>query len=169
MRRRLNGRPLRNAMKHAGLSVAALAAKTREVDPEGRGLSKAAVGFAVSEGQSGRDELSDRAAALIAAALGVAEELLFHEDTPEAPIATPSRLRSEMPAPAQQAEIEPFVSLKTLCGLTEKSRDWYFDQRRLHPPGSVTPFPVHWFGSSPRYRLSEVQAWCAEVFTPVAA
>jgi predicted DNA-binding transcriptional regulator AlpA len=159
-------------MKHAGLSVAQLAARTREVDPDGRGLSKASVGFAVSAGASGRDEVSDRAAALIAAALDVAEELLFHDDaqdSPEAPAATPSRLRSEMPAPAQQADVEPFLDEKELCRVTKKSRDWYFDQRRQHPPGSATPFPVHFFGRSPRYRLSEVTAWCAEVFAPVAA
>lgn len=170
MRRRLNGKPLRNAMQHAGLSVAGLAAKTREIDPEKRGLSKAAVGFAVSAGQSGRDEISDRAAALIAAALDVAEELLFHEDSPEAsPTATPSRLRSEMPAPAPQVDVEPFVDVKTLSALTGVSRDWYFDQRRAHPPGSATPFPVHFFGNNVRFRLSEVTAWCAEVFAPAAA
>lgn len=169
MRRRLNGKPLRNAMQHAGLSVAALAAKTREIDPEKRGLSKAAIGFAASPGASGRDEVSDRAAALIAAALDVAEELLFHDDSPEAPDITSSRLRSEMPAPAPQAEVEPLVDQQELCRLTGKSRDWYFDQRRFHPPGSATPFPVHMFGRSPRFRLSEVTAWCAEVYAPVAA
>jgi hypothetical protein len=157
-------------MQHAGLSVAGLAARTKEIDPEGRGLSKSAVGFAAATGSSGRDKVSDRAAALIAAALDVAEELLFHEDTPQAPTTdTPSRLRSEMPAPAQQADVEPFVDMKTLSALTGVSRDWYFDQRRAHPPGSATPFPVHWFGTSPRYRLSEVVAWCAEVYAPAAA
>lgn len=171
MRRRQNGKPIRTAMQAAGLSIPALAARTREVDPTGKGLSKAMVGFAVSAGKSGRDEVSERTATLLAAALEVTQDWLFMEDAPTAATtpATSSRSDSEVSPKHRTESVEPLVDQDTLCSLTKKSRDWYFDQRRAHPPGSATPFPVHMLGRSPRYRLSEVLAWCAEVYTAAAA
>lgn len=170
MRRRQNGKPIRTAMQAAGLSIPALAARTREVDPTGKGLSKAMVGFAVSVGKSGRDEVSDRTATLLAAALDVSQDWLFLEDSPNATTpATSSRSDSEMSPKPHLVSVEPLVNQDELCRLTKKSRDWYFDQRRAHPPGSDNPFPVHMLGRSPRYRLSEVLAWCAEVYSSLAA
>jgi hypothetical protein len=69
MRRLDKGAPLRAAMKAAGLDIPRLAAKTKEVDPAGEGLSKSLIGFIVGGGKSARDECSDRAAELIATAL----------------------------------------------------------------------------------------------------
>ncbi|MFI2033676.1 hypothetical protein ACH470_03090 [Streptomyces bottropensis] len=69
MRRLDKGAPLRAAMKAAELDIPRLAAKTREIDPEGKGISKSLVGFIVGSGKTAREECSDRAAELIAAAL----------------------------------------------------------------------------------------------------
>lgn len=69
MRRLDKGAPLRAAMKAAGLDIPRLAAKTREIDPEGKGLSKSLIGFIVGSGKTAREECSDRAAELISAAL----------------------------------------------------------------------------------------------------
>lgn len=70
MRRLDKGAPLRAAMQAAGLDIPRLAAKTREIDPEGKGISKSLVGFIVGSGKTAREECSDRAAELISAALG---------------------------------------------------------------------------------------------------
>ena len=69
MRRVDNGRPLREAMERAGLSIPQLAAITKEIDPDGRGVSQSLIGFYTSTGRSGREQASDRAAGLMVAAL----------------------------------------------------------------------------------------------------
>lgn len=80
MHRLHDGQPIRNAMREAGLSIPKLAAKTREIDEEGKGLSPALIGFAVSTGSSAREEISDRAAQLMADALGTPVHDLFGSD-----------------------------------------------------------------------------------------
>lgn len=71
MRRLDKGAPLRAAMKAAELDIPRLAAKTREIDPEGKGISKSLVGFIVGSGKkTAREDCSDRAAELISAVLG---------------------------------------------------------------------------------------------------
>ena len=65
MRRLDKGAPLRAAMKAAGLDIPRLAAKTKDVDPTGEGLSRAMVGFIVGSGKTAREECSDRAAELL--------------------------------------------------------------------------------------------------------
>lgn len=69
MHRLDDGQPLRDAMAEAGLSIPLLAAKTRMIDDDGKGLSPAYVGFYVSTGASAREEISTRAAHLIARAV----------------------------------------------------------------------------------------------------
>lgn len=69
MRRLDDGKPLRDAMAKAGLSIPRLAAKTRQIDESGKGLSASFIGFYVSTGSSAREELSTRAAHLIARAV----------------------------------------------------------------------------------------------------
>ncbi|MEV0090384.1 hypothetical protein [Streptomyces sp. NPDC050738] len=77
MRRLNKGAPIRAAMKSAGLDVSTLAAKTRSIDPDGKGLSHAYVGFISGRGTSSRETCSDRAATLIAAALDQEVTILF--------------------------------------------------------------------------------------------
>lgn len=89
MYRRDGGRPIRTAIQRAGLSIPKLAARTKEIDPEGKGISQALIGFAVSEGVSGREPVSDHAAHLMAAGLDAPLEELF-ADQPDPPSSQPS-------------------------------------------------------------------------------
>ena len=168
MRRRDNGTPIRTAMKHAGLDIKGLAAATRQVDPEGRGLAKSAIGYMVGTGKSARDEHSDRAALLVAEALAVPVSRLFHE--PVQPTATEStssrRMQIEMTDPAP---LEPLVDVRGLNQVIGKSETWVWRQRRAYPMTHETPFPVHYVGRTPKYRPSEVLAWNALVYAPAAA
>lgn len=168
MRRRDHGTPIRTAMKHAGLDIKALAARTREVDPDGRGLGKTAIGYMVGTGKTAREEHSDRAAILVAEALAEPVDRLFIQDAPSmAPeSASTSRLQMEMP---ESAPLEPLVDVKTLAVQLGMSEAWVWRERRAYPADHETPFPVHYVGRSPRYRVSEVLAWNARVYAPVAA
>lgn len=89
MFRRDRGRPIREAIKRAGLSIPLLAKRTREIDPEGKGLSPALIGFYTSTGASGRESISDNAARLIAAGVDSPTEELF-SDQPSPPPPQPS-------------------------------------------------------------------------------
>ncbi|MGW1015648.1 XRE family transcriptional regulator [Streptomyces niveus] len=84
MYRRNGGQPIRDAIKRAGLSIPRLAARTKEIDPDDRGLSQALVGFYVSDGASGRESVSTRTAELMAAGLDSPIEELFG-DQPDPP------------------------------------------------------------------------------------
>lgn len=64
------GRPLRDAMASAGLSIADLARKTRDIDPDGHGVSKSTIGHLVATGSSARRGCHPRNARLISKALG---------------------------------------------------------------------------------------------------
>jgi hypothetical protein len=81
MHRRDSGRYLKEAMREAGLSIPAMAARTKRIDPEGRGLSQALIGFCVATGSSAREEFSDRAAQLMADAVGKPLGDLFADDS----------------------------------------------------------------------------------------
>lgn len=168
MRRLDNGTPIRTAMKHAGLDIKGLAAKTREVDPDGRGLAKSAIYYMVGTGKSAREEHSDRAAILVAEALAVPVSRLFVEDP--LPMASEStstrRMQIEMTDPAP---LEPLVDQRALNEVIGKSETWVYRQRRQFPASHETPFPVHYIGRRPKYRVSEVLAWNALVYAPVAA
>ncbi|MFE2485961.1 XRE family transcriptional regulator [Streptomyces mirabilis] len=82
MHRLDNGKPIRNAMSNAELSIERLAEKTKEVDPAGYGISRSAVGHMVSTGPSGRDEFERRSADLVALALDKPVEELFSDNAP---------------------------------------------------------------------------------------
>jgi len=79
MYRRDGGRPIREAIKREGISIPLLAARTKEIDPEGRGLSQALIGFYTSEGASGRESATARTAALVAAGLNSPTEEFFSD------------------------------------------------------------------------------------------
>ncbi|WEH40751.1 hypothetical protein [Streptomyces sp. AM 2-1-1] len=70
MRRLDQGAPLRAAIQAAGLDIPHLAARTKDVDPTGKGLSPAYIGFIAGRGKSAREDCSDRAAELICKVLG---------------------------------------------------------------------------------------------------
>lgn len=70
-------RVLRQAMKDAGLSIPGLSLRTKEMDPNGKGVSVPLIGFLVSEGKSARTTCSAPTGKLIAEALGRPIESLF--------------------------------------------------------------------------------------------
>ncbi|MFD4787859.1 hypothetical protein ACFWN1_12555 [Streptomyces sp. NPDC058459] len=127
MRRLDKGAPLRSAMKAAGLDIPRLAAKTKEADENGTGLSKAMVGFIVGSGRTAREECSDRAARLITAALGREVSELF-----EAPVFTigesTSTRRStkgeRRKSDASSALPELLLDQRELANYLRKSMSW---------------------------------------------
>ncbi|MEC3993955.1 XRE family transcriptional regulator [Actinacidiphila sp. DG2A-62] len=70
--RKGDGQPIRDAMTAAGLSGPQLAEATKEVDPDGKGISPAAVGAITGRGSSAQDRCRLRSAWLIADALDAA-------------------------------------------------------------------------------------------------
>lgn len=71
------GRPIRDALAKAGLSIPQLSAKTKEIDPSGDGISTALIGFYVSTGSSARETASKRTAELMAEGLNTPLDELF--------------------------------------------------------------------------------------------
>lgn len=69
LHRRDDGRPIREAMEAAGMSGPDLAQATRNVDPDGKGISPALIGFLTGTGRSARDRCRLNSAWLIAQAL----------------------------------------------------------------------------------------------------
>jgi hypothetical protein len=67
--RKGNGKPLREAMRAAGLSGPQLAEATREVDPAGKGLSAAAIGKITGRGKTAQDRCRLGSAWLLVEAL----------------------------------------------------------------------------------------------------
>ncbi|MEV8600494.1 hypothetical protein AB0465_11510 [Streptomyces griseoviridis] len=123
MRRLDNGAPLRAAMQAAGLDIGRLAARTKEVDPDGRGLSRSLVGFIVGQGKTARDECSDAAAGLIAKALDKPCEDLFTGGTPipeESTSARRSKTRSRRRAPLP----EQLLTQREMARFLRKSPSW---------------------------------------------
>ncbi|MFI2078633.1 XRE family transcriptional regulator [Streptomyces triculaminicus] len=80
--RKSNGQPLREAMRAAGLSGPKLAAATRHIDPQGKGVSAAAIGFITGCGRTARERCRPRTAQLIADALGHPVHELFAMPAP---------------------------------------------------------------------------------------
>ncbi|GFH36577.1 hypothetical protein [Streptomyces pacificus] len=149
MRRLDNGAPLRAAMKAAGLSVPRLAAKTKEADPERKGLSAAYVGFIVGQGETAREECSDRAAQLIAAALDRELAELFETvvfTLKESTSTSRSQTRnSSKPLPEQ------LKTQRQLARFLQKSMSWI--DRQIQDDAE---FPVHYAGRSRRFDPQEV-------------
>ncbi|MFG2780763.1 XRE family transcriptional regulator [Streptomyces prunicolor] len=69
LHRKDDGKPLRDAMTRAGLSIPQLAKATRRVDPDGKGISPATVGHLVGQGKSARGACELRTAWFVASAL----------------------------------------------------------------------------------------------------
>lgn len=81
LHRRGEGQPLRAAMKAAGMSGPDLAGATKRVDPDGRGISAAAVGRVAGQGKTARTACRLRTAWLIADALEQPLQALFRMPT----------------------------------------------------------------------------------------
>lgn len=92
LNRKSGGRQLREAMATAGMSIPQLAAATRAVDPDDRGVSRSIIGALVSRGSFTRDVVRLRTAWLIATALDVPLQDLF--DMPGASTSTTERSRA---------------------------------------------------------------------------
>ncbi|MGW3166940.1 hypothetical protein ACWC9Q_29600 [Streptomyces sp. NPDC001142] len=123
MRRLDRGAPLRAAMRAAGLDIPRLAARTKDVDPEDKGLSASYVGFITGGGKSAREECSDRAADLIATALNRDIEDLFEATFPIPEESTSTRIpeigrrrRPELP--------EQLMDQRELSQFLRKSMSW---------------------------------------------
>jgi hypothetical protein len=82
--RKGEGKPLRDAMTRRGLTQAALAAKTKAVDPSGKGVSLGTVIKVTGRGAYAADRCRQRTAELLVAALD--EPLADHFDMP--PVST---------------------------------------------------------------------------------
>ena len=132
MRRLDKGARLRAAMEAAELDIPRLAAKTKDADPEGKGLSRAAVGFIVGRGKSAREECSDRAAGLIAAALSKEVEDLFENPVVMLLESTSTRRsqtglqrkKPELPERLMdQAELSRFLR-KSMSWIDKQIQDW---------------------------------------------
>lgn len=94
--RKGDGQPIRNAMRAAGMSGPRLAEATKAVDPEGRGISAAAVGQIAGQGKTATDRCRIRSARLIARALDVPTQHLFRQfPMPTDSTSTVERSRSD--------------------------------------------------------------------------
>jgi hypothetical protein len=155
MRRLNKGAELRRAMADAGLDIAHLAEATQQVDPTGVGLSRSLIGFIVGRGKSARDECSDRAAELLALALGRPQEDLFDTESPSSVVgestSTPrvQILMSDSPP----LPVQLMTSLQ-LSDFLQKSASWLEKQVQTDPE-----FPVKYVGRSRRFDPAEVLAY----------
>ncbi|MFG2144106.1 hypothetical protein ACGFRG_07890 [Streptomyces sp. NPDC048696] len=122
MRRLDKGAPLRRAMQATGLDIPRLAARTKEVDPAGEGLSRALVGFIAGGGKSAREECSDRAADLIAAALNREVDELFEPVVLTLKESTSTRI-SQVPVPSP-ALPDRLMDQSELARFLRKSMSW---------------------------------------------
>jgi predicted DNA-binding transcriptional regulator AlpA len=145
-------------MSTAGLSIPRLAAETKRIDPEG-GLSPALVGFVVGSGISAREECSDRAAHLIAEALGAPVDSLFETDHVVTATESTSTERASVDmtrTATAPAPIEQMITVRELAQAIKKSRAWIYLQIRDR---DTNGFPVEYAGNAPRFVFSEVRAW----------
>lgn len=93
--RKSEGQPIRDAMKAAGMSGPELAEATKAVDPAGKGVSAAVIGFLAGQGRSARKRCRLATAWWIAEGLDVPLQRLFAMPTPST--ATVERSRSDDP------------------------------------------------------------------------
>ncbi|MET7679360.1 hypothetical protein [Streptomyces sp. NPDC005423] len=153
MRRLAKGAPLRDAMRASGLDIPRLAARTREIDTEGAGLSKAYVGFITGAGKTAREDCSDRAAELIALALGREVADLFEPTSfplQDSTFTCKPRIRKAglKPLPGQlmdQRELAAFLR-KSMSWIDQQIQQWALE----HDPAD--PWPgLHYVGRSRRF------------------
>lgn len=142
-------------MSTAGLSIPRLAAETKRIDPDG-GLSSALIGFVVGNGLSAREECSDRAAHLIAEALGAPVDSLFETDHVVTTTESTSTQRASADMTRTATPIEPMLTVIELATAIKKSRSWIYLQIRDRDNNG---FPVEYAGNAPRLLFSEVRAW----------
>ena len=76
-RRLGDGEAIRDAMREHQMNLAQLAERTKELDPDGNGVSYQLIGFLTATGLSARNTASPRSARLIARALNCPQEKLF--------------------------------------------------------------------------------------------
>ncbi|MYW48835.1 hypothetical protein [Streptomyces sp. SID161] len=148
MRRRNRGAPLRTAMEAAGLDIGRLAAKTREIDPQGVGLSRALVGFIVGKGKTAREECSDHAAGLIAEALGREVSELF-----ETSVFTLTESTSTRRSKSAERQMLPdrLMDQRELAAFLRKSMSWIDKQIQVSAQaGEVWPGLIY-VGASRRF------------------
>lgn len=69
LHRKGEGKPLRDAMERAHLTIEELAEATKTVDPDGKGISAATVGRLTSRGKSARERCEEKTAWVVATAL----------------------------------------------------------------------------------------------------
>ncbi|MEU3598814.1 hypothetical protein ABZ714_08800 [Streptomyces sp. NPDC006798] len=150
MRRLDSGAPIRAAMRDVGLTIPSLAARTAEIDPDG--LSAAYVGFIAGAGKTARDECSDRAARLIAAALDRPVLDLFEEPEPIPKRSTSTRRSSIFRAP------EHLMTQKELAKYLRKSTSWIDKQiQDAKDRGTIWPGLLY-VGESRRFDPARVLA-----------
>lgn len=142
MRRLDKGRPIRDAMVAAGLDIPHLAARTKELDPTGKGLSPAYVGFIVGGGKTAREDCSERAAGLIAQALDREVGDLF-EDVVLTLVESTSARRSTTSGSGKSAPRrdlpDQLMDQTELSRFLRKSMSWIDRQIKADPtwPGLV--------------------------------
>lgn len=69
LHRKGEGKPLRDAMERADLTIEELAEATKTVDPDGKGISAATVGRLTSRGTSARERCEEKTAWFVAVVL----------------------------------------------------------------------------------------------------
>ncbi|NEC72938.1 hypothetical protein [Streptomyces rochei] len=150
MRRLDKGAPLRAAMKAAGLDIPRLAAKTKDVDPEGEGLSRSLVGFIAGQGKTAREECSDRAAELIALALNREVEDLFL--TPVFTLPESTSTRRSQTGERQKPELpQRLMKQSELSEFLRKSPSWIDKQiQEARERGEIWPGLIY-VGTSRRF------------------
>ncbi|MFJ4847605.1 XRE family transcriptional regulator [Streptomyces sp. NPDC088733] len=81
LHRREAGKPIRDAMEELGLSGPAVAAATKEIDPEGKGISAAKVGQLAGQGKTAKDRCKRHTGELVAQVLHRPLDALFSMPT----------------------------------------------------------------------------------------
>ncbi|WP_432111117.1 hypothetical protein [Streptomyces sp. YPW6] len=174
MRRLDKGAPLRAAIRAAGLDIPHLAARTKELDPTGRGLSPAYVGFIAGTGKSAREDCSERAADLIAQALDQEVDTLF-ETVFLTVVKSTSPRRSEIAesggsAARKAAPLpEQLLDQRELSAYLRKSPSWIDAQiKAARDAGRQWP-GLHYVGRSRRFDPRAVLDGLREQRTQVSA
>ncbi|MFJ2183399.1 hypothetical protein ACIOJG_22540 [Streptomyces anulatus] len=173
MRRLDKGAPLRAAIKAAGLDIPHLAARTKELDPTGKGLSPAYVGFIAGTGKSAREDCSERAAELIAQALDQEVTALF-EPVFFTVVGSTSTSRSVTAVSGKSARKaaplpEQLLDQRELSAFLRKSPSWIDAQiKAAREAGRLWP-GLHYVGRSRRFDPRAVLDGMREQRTQVSA
>lgn len=152
--RRDNGRPIRSRMDELGLSCPTLAEATRHVDPDGKGVSAAAIGNLVGRGSSAHDRGRLRTAWLIAEVLNAPLQDLFS-------MHSPLTVTDERAIPVQTKTTEPALPAPLLRPAEFRQR--YGISRWTENDWLKRGCPVRRLPSGhKRFDLAAVEAWLDE-------